>query len=106
VADQQSARLVLLPAGKAEIRRGNEWCELYPAEVSLLLAVMFRRAVHRDDIIEMLWPDPDVQPLNTRVAINIRLMRLRRFTRNFGFDIGALARGRGSAWFILRSCET
>lgn len=105
MAKQRRARLVLLPGGKAEIRRGDQWCELYPAEVSLLLSVMFRPVVHRDEIIEILWPDPDRQPLNTRVGINIKLMRLRKFTRGFGFEICALARGRSAGWFHLQSGE-
>ena len=106
MADGRRARLILLPDGKAEIRRGNQWCELYSAEVSLLLAVMFRRTVHREDFIEILWPDADTQPLNTRVAINIKLMHLRKFTRDFGFEICALTRGRGGERFTLRLCES
>lgn len=47
-------------------------------EAMLLLLLMLKPVAHKRDIIEWLWPDPDIQPLDTRLHIAVLLSRLRR----------------------------
>ena len=52
-----------------------------------MLALFGRREVLSNLLIEILWPDPDLQPLDTQCNINRHIFLLRWKLRSFGYTI-------------------
>ena len=60
---------------------------LPPQEIVMLWAVMARKAVSEDDIMEMLWPHPDNMPDNWGGVLGILRHRLNAKLKVGGWGI-------------------
>lgn len=55
----------------------------------MLFAVMFRRFVYREELIEMFWPDPDSEPEFAWSTISVVAFHLRAKLKPLGWDVRA-----------------
>lgn len=68
----------------------------------ILLALAFNGRTHRDELIEVLWPDPDEMPDWSHEAIGVKIFRLRQKLAAFGYGINVCY---GWGWALEKTDE-
>ena len=69
---------------RSYLSHGEKRAYIKPAELRILLTLMFRRFAPYPDLIEIMWPCPDRQPLDTNGNIGVSVCRLRRALESVG----------------------
>lgn len=88
-----------------QYRRRQCWVrvDLHPAEAELLALLLMRRGqlVSREEMIEVLWPIADQQPLDAARYIAVTLSELRAKLGRSRFKRTAILNEKGRGWMIL-----
>lgn len=84
------ARVKLLRDGASELRLDGKSERLTPVETIILFALMCRKRIHRDELREILWPNPNMEPDWSKSSIGVRMCNLRRKLAQFGIYISNL----------------
>jgi hypothetical protein len=77
----------LLQNGTGVLSGGGAFVELYRWEVDLIFALMCRPSLTRDEVAEIIWPDPDKMPECWYGGVAQRLLKLREVCEVFGFTL-------------------
>ena len=78
--------------------RGNGRVEGFsPAETTIVWALMCRRRVFKEDLMEDLWPHPDFMPETWGDIIRVQIFRVRHKLKILGWKV-TLAYGYGNGW--------
>lgn len=77
----------------------GEWIHLEPQEANLLLILMVNRgrSLKAQEMIEMLWPDPDEEPDDSYSTLKQYIYRVRQKIPNV-----IISAGWGMGWYIPR----
>lgn len=87
---------------RREVSVDDELIHLTPMETDVVMVMLLRPPgylVSKAELTEVLWPDPEAQPITAIRVIYMMIMRLRRkgvpieSRMNWGYAIPAAARG-------------
>lgn len=80
-------RIRFLSCGGAVVGTGGRKARLTPSEALMLTAVMARSFVPRDEMVEILWPNPNRQPDFWDTAMKVHAHNIRRKLKPFGVAV-------------------